>query len=83
MNVIKRCISTEKSLKQMEKENKLIFIVNIESNKTQIKEAINEKFGEEAEDVNTSITPEGRKKAYVKFKKDGAALDIATRLGIM
>lgn len=83
MNVIKRCVSTEKSLKQMEEENKLIFIVKIKSNKTQIKEAINERFGEEAEGINTLITPKGRKKAYVKFKKDGAALDIATRLGIM
>lgn len=68
---------------QMEEANKLIFVVNIDANKTQIKEAIEDQFGEEVTEVNTLITPKGKKKAYIKFKKGGAALDIATKLGIM
>jgi large subunit ribosomal protein L23 len=33
--------------------------------------------------VNTVVTPEGRKKAYVKLAPDYKASDLAVRLGIL
>jgi len=33
--------------------------------------------------VNTLITMDGRKKAYVKFKPEFKAADLAVRLGIL
>lgn len=68
---------------QMEEVNNLIFMVDMKANRKQVEEAVEDRFGEEVEKVNTSITPKGEKKAYIKFKKEGAALDIATKLGIM
>ena len=42
--IIKRPILTEKLAVLQERENKFAFIVNVKSNKTEIKKAIQEKF---------------------------------------
>ncbi len=74
---------SEKVHRVMEKENKLVFIVDRKANKKQIKEAVEKLFNVKVEYVNTLITPEGEKKAYVKLKKDYNAMDIASKLGII
>ena len=33
--------------------------------------------------VNTIVTPEGKKKAYVKLSKETPAIDVATKLGLI
>jgi len=74
---------TEKSVGMIEKENKMVFIVNRKANKQQIKEAFEKLFGVKVEKVNTLITRDGKKKAYIKLKKEFKASDVAVKLGIL
>ncbi len=83
MNIIKYPLSTEKAIRMMESDNSLIFIVDIKSNKTEIKKDIEELYGVKVEKVNTSIDSKGRKKAYIRFSEETPAIDLATRLGLM
>ncbi len=81
-DVIVRPEMTEKAMKLVEDENTLIFIVQMKSNKYNIKNAIEELYEVKVESINTLITPKGEKKAYVKFKPEFRADEIATRIGI-
>jgi len=82
-NIIKYPLSTEKSVRLMEAENKLIFVVNKKATKQDIKKAIEEMFKVEVEHVNTFITQAGEKRAYIKFSAKNPAIDIATQMGFM
>ena len=82
-DVIKCPLSTEKSIRLMESENKLIFIVNKKATKTEIKKAIEEIFKAKVLKVNTFVSSKGEKRAYVKFSADTPAIDIATQMGLM
>ena len=82
-NIIKNPLSTEKSIRLMEAENTLVFVVQKKANKDQIKKAIEALFKVKVRRVNTLVTPEGKKRAYVKFSPDTPAVDIATQLGLM
>ena len=81
--IIKYPLSTEKSLRLMESENKLIFIVDRKSKKPEIKNAVEVMFKVKVLKVNTFITTDGQKKAYVQFAANSPAIDIATDLGLM
>jgi large subunit ribosomal protein L23 len=81
--VIKYPLSTEKSIRLMEAENKLIFVVDLRAKKQEIKEAIEKTFKVKVEKVTTLVTPKGQKRAYVKLSPETPALDIATDLGLM
>jgi large subunit ribosomal protein L23 len=83
MKVIKYPLSNEKSINMMESENKLAFIVDRHAAKPQIQDALEDMLDCQVTDVNTMITPQGKKKAYVKFHDDTPAIEIATNLGIM
>ncbi len=74
---------TEKAVNMIEKENKIVFIVNRKANKQQIKEAFEKLFGVKVEKVNTLITRDGKKKAFIKLKKEFKASDVAVKLGIL
>lgn len=82
-DVIKYPLSTEKSLKLMESENKLIFVVDRKAKKQEIKEAIEKLFNVKVIKVNTFISVKDEKKAYIKFSEETPAIDIATNLGLM
>lgn len=82
-DIIKHPLSTEKSIRLMETDNKLIFVVNNKSSKKEIKKAIEEMFKVEVVSVNTFVNPEGEKRAYVKFSSKNPAIDIATQMGLM
>ena len=82
-DIIKYPLSTEKSLRLMESENKLIFVVLKSANKPEIKKAIEEIFKVKVIKVNTAIAQDGNKRAYVKFAMDTPAIDIATNMGLM
>ena len=81
--IIKHPISTEKAVRLMESDNKLIFVVNRSSNKQEIKKALEELFKIKILKINTLITPKGKKRAIVKLSQDTPAIDIATQLGMM
>ena len=82
-NIIKYPLSTEKSIRLMEAENKLIFVVNKKATKKEIKKAIEDMFKVEIKNVNTLVTADGEKRAYVKFSAKNPAIDIATQMGLM
>jgi len=80
--VIKYPISTEKGIKLMETENKLIFVVENNSSKKEIKKAVEIMFSVKVESVNTFVN-QGKKKAYVKISKATPAINVATQLGLI
>ncbi|MHA1506456.1 MAG: 50S ribosomal protein L23 [Candidatus Asgardarchaeia archaeon] len=75
-------LSTEAAFDCMERENKMVFIVSRKANKKLIKWAVEKLYNVKVEKVNTLITPDGRKKAYVKLSKEYSAIDLGTRLGL-
>lgn len=81
--VIKYPMMTERSVNMIENENKLIFIVDRRSTKEDIKAAVKELYEVEAITVNTLITNQGEKKAFVKLSDEFDASDVAIRLGIL
>jgi ribosomal protein uL23 len=81
--IIKYPLSTEKSLRLMESENKLIFVVSKKAKKSEIKKAIEKVFKTKVLKINTLITQDGYKRAYVKFSMETPAIDIATNMGLM
>jgi len=82
MNVLKYPLSTEKSIKLIGTENKIVFIVDNDATKTQIKEKFESLFKVKIIKVNTLID-KGRKKAYIKLASENPATDVATQLGLM
>lgn len=82
-DIIKHPLSTEKSVRLMESENKLLFVVDKKATKPQIKEAIETIFKVKVKNVNTLITPAGEKRAYVMLAKENPAIDVATELGLV
>jgi len=81
--IIKYPLLTEKIINTIEKENKLVFIADLDSTKRQIKWAVEKALEVKVYSVNTSVDRKGRKKAYVRLNKEFRALDIATRFGML
>lgn len=81
--IVKYPLSTEKSIRLMESENKLVFVVDNKANKNDVKKAIEEMFKSEVISVKTLIDKDGKKRAYVGFSEKTPAIDIATQLGLM
>ena len=81
--IIRYPLSTEKAIRLMESENKLVFVVDEKASRQEIKNAIEETFNVKVERVNTLNDSKGRKKAYVKFSAETPAIDLATKLGLM
>lgn len=80
--IIKYPLSTEKSIRLMESENKLTFIVDKKAKKQEVKKAIEDMFKVKIIKINTLIH-KGMKKAYIKLSPETPAIDIATKLGLM
>ena len=76
-------LSTEKSIRLMESENVLVFIVKKSSTKSEIKKDIEEGFKIKVDGIRTTINPNGKKKAYIKINRANPAIDVATQLGMI
>lgn len=74
---------TEKSVSMIEKENKIVFIVERKADKKQIKEAFEKLFEVKVDRINTLIDMEGNKKAFIRLKPESKAIDVAVKLGII
>lgn len=81
--VIKHPLTTEKNVKMMQNENKLVFVVDRRASKPEIKKAAEELFKIKVMKVTTTILPSGEKKAYVKLSSETPAIDVATQLGLL
>lgn len=80
--ILKRPYVTERTFEQIERENKICFLVDDKVSKTQIANAVQALYEVEVMAVNTSRTIKG-KKAFVRFLEAGKAADLATKMGLV
>ncbi len=73
---------TEKALRMIELENKLVFLVDRKTNKEEIKKEFESLFNAKIDSINIQIR-NNQKFAFIKLKKESPAIDIATKLGLM
>jgi len=76
-------LMTESASVMVEKDNKLLFVVNMKADKKDIKKAVEAMYEVKVANVNTLVTPQGVKKAFVKLKPEYRASDVAIKLGIL
>ena len=76
-------LMTESASLMVEKENKLVFIVNLKAGKNDVRRATEELYAVKVEKINILITSKGLKKAFVKLHPDYKATDVAIKLGIL
>ncbi len=81
--VIKYPLVSEDAVTLIEAENKITFIVDLGASKNDIRRAVEELYEVRVDRVSSVITPQGRKKAYVRLTPDFKASDLAVRLGIL
>lgn len=81
--VINYPLMTESASMMVEKDNKLIFIVNFKAGKGDVKRAVETLYEVKVKKVNLLVTPQGVKKAFVKLTPEFRASDVAIRLGIL
>ena len=81
--VISHPLMTESASLMVEKENKLLFVVNFKAEKSDVKKAVEELYEVKVSKVNLLITPEGVKKAFVRLSPEFKASDVAIKLGIL
>jgi large subunit ribosomal protein L23 len=74
---------TEVTSRILESENKLVFMVNKSATKSDIRLAVEELYDVVVDKVNSTITAEGEKKAFVRLSPDYKAVDVAIKLGIL
>jgi large subunit ribosomal protein L23 len=67
----------------IENENKLVFAVHRKATKNDIEYAVRSLYEVEVERVNTLISRDNNKKAFVKLKPEYDATDLAVKLGIL
>jgi large subunit ribosomal protein L23 len=79
-SIIVRPVSTEKSFRLIERENKLVFIVDPKADKNAVKDAVEKTFSVKVEKINIIRSITGEKKAVVKLAKEYSAMDLASRL---
>ena len=80
--VIKHPLVTEKSMNDMDFENKLQFAVRTEASKADVAAAVEEQFDVDVESVNAHVTMDGYKKAIVELTDDHDADEVASRIGV-
>lgn len=80
-DVLLHPIVTEKTMRLMDENNCLEFLVRRTSTKGDIKKAVETLFSCQVDTVNTRITREG-KRAVVKFGGETSAEDIGMRIGV-
>jgi large subunit ribosomal protein L23 len=81
--VISYPLMTESASLMVERDNKLIFIVNLKAGKSDIRKAVEELYEVKVSKINLLITPQGEKKAFVKLTPEYKASDVAIKLGLL
>ncbi len=76
-------LMTESASLMVEKDNKLIFIVSLKAGKSDVKKAVEELYEVKVNKITMLITPQGKKKAFVKLTPEFKASDVAIKLGIL
>ena len=79
--IILHAYVTEKSMDEMERQNKLEFMVDTRANRREIRAAVEGTYGCKVVKVTTKTVQSG-KIATVKFAKEFSAEDIGSRAGV-
>ena len=82
LEIVLRPYVTEKTFDLIERQNKLVFLVNTKSSKQKIRLAIETLYNVKVQSVNTAMTITG-KKAYVRLDPGSSASDLASKLGLV
>jgi large subunit ribosomal protein L23 len=82
LRVVIRPYVTERTFDMIEKQNKLVFIVDGKADKKAIKAAVELLYDVDVESVKTANTMTG-KKAYVRLSPESSATDLASKLGLV
>jgi large subunit ribosomal protein L23 len=82
-SILKYPLSTEKSIRQIEFDNKLVFAVEPRSTKRDIKRAVEELFKVKVIKINVQNSFQGQKRAYVKLAPNFLASDVSADLGLI
>jgi large subunit ribosomal protein L23 len=83
INIIKKPVATEKCIRQIEFDNRLVFVVDKKASKQEIKEAVEKMFKVKVIKVNVQNSIKGEKKAYVKLSPANPASDVSADLGLI
>lgn len=83
LQVFKYPLGTESAIKAMLECNTLVFVVDKRADKKIIREAAKNMFKIRVKKVNTSMTPDGTKKAYLMLARDCNAADVAKKIKIL
>ncbi|MBI2666763.1 50S ribosomal protein L23 [Candidatus Woesearchaeota archaeon] len=81
--IIRSPLSTEKSIRKIEFENTLVFVVDPQATKQDIKQAVEMLFKVKVAKVNTQNAFIGEKRAYVKLATSSVAADVSADLGLI
>lgn len=76
-------LSTEKAINSITLDNTLVFAVEKNATRSEVKKEIEEKFSVKVASVNVVVSPTGKKKAYVKLAKGYSADEIAAKLKVI
>ncbi len=82
MVVLEKIKSTEKIVRMIEAENKIVFEVDRKVTKDQIAKEVEDLFEVKVAEVRT-MTRKNKKLAYVRLTKDFVAADLAAKLGVL
>ncbi len=83
MKPLRYPILTEKTFDMLERENKLVFAVDEEATKLEIKEAVEKVYNVKVDSVNIIRDFKREKKAIIRLKPDYEAGKIISDLGLM
>ncbi|MEK6899487.1 MAG: 50S ribosomal protein L23 [Nanoarchaeota archaeon] len=81
--IIKYPLSTEKNIRQIETDNKIVFAINPKANKEDVKKAVEQLYNVKVIKVNVDNSFTGVKKAYVKLSPQNLASDLSADLGLI
>jgi len=82
LQVIIRPYVTERTFDLIEKQNKLVFLVNESARKRKIRDAVEMLYEVDVLSVKVANTISG-KKAFVRLKGTSSASDLASKLGLV
>ncbi|MFB6244872.1 MAG: 50S ribosomal protein L23 [Candidatus Nanohaloarchaea archaeon] len=82
-NIIENPHLTEQAMDKVDDNNTIVLIVDVNANKNQVEDAVEQLFEVTVKKVNTTITPQAKKKAFVRLSESDDAMDVATQMGMM
>jgi ribosomal protein L23 len=82
-DVVRSIVVSEKTTRQIEFENKMVFEVSKAATKPLLKLLIETEFGKKVKKINTVNSITGKKRAIITFVEEGVASDLASELGMV